>query len=124
MTAAPAQDGTVRKSVWESRDPGVVLAEGMVQGTSDYTITFLLSWQKRFDSYFQQHPEKKMRHLGLLLTFSSKLLKLQEATLALMNDPGYKKTITPDDPKFKKFYESDRAANIVFLDLLHAINGE
>lgn len=96
-------------SVLDSRDPEVQRAQGTVEGTNVYTVT----WMKRFTvkaeaMYGRERGTKAAALLGELKT---KFAAFEAYALKLKGDADVGTTMRPGHPKLTRLAELNAAAN-------------
>ena len=115
-------------SVWESRDEEIVLAEGLVEGTAQYTVVTLWDCKNRIARHLKAHPDPK---LELLFTkFDKQLALLVKKTEKLMirmkkirENPDKHGIIRKDDI-FVDFYRANVTANDTMLQIFRDLTKE
>ena len=102
--------------VWDKRDPGVVRAEGILEGTRDFTIPAMNRWLDKFSKYAKKHPQFSAD----VKEFGARLALVQEQANKLR--AMFASNMTAAHPEFKKLFELIYAANEPMFKMMRDLN--
>lgn len=92
-----------KSHAWDPRDTAVVYAEGIVEGTRDFTLRHFKereAWLIQKQNEYSDTPFAE-----LLLQYQASLQKFASYMETLVKDPEVGKTMTSNHPKIRAMYD-------------------
>lgn len=100
---------------FDSRDPNIIRAEGIIQGTSETTFVAMAGFERRFLAWFAKNSEnpEDSEMVRVLSEYHTRLLALSVHLIDLQIDTADAKKfdLTPEHPKIRKMYDLIAEAN-------------
>lgn len=108
--------GVSSASVWDSRDPEVQRAQGVVEGVNAYTVLWMKQFTAKAEALYG--GERGTKAAVLLGDLKAKFAEFEAYALKLKGDAEVGTTMQPNHPKLKRLGELNAAANEPMFELM------